>query len=110
VRKTPVISLTATTGLVGAITRGGGGPDQVLRSLRAISPGRLEPAACSIFARLLETAAQATRDACFGLHFGEHYDPKNVSPVTYLALNAPTFAVGFETLATPKGSEKTWRR
>ena len=102
VRKTPVISLAATTGLIGAITTGGGDPDQVLRacglSRRAVS----DPhgfIACSIFARLLETAAQATRDACFGLHFGEHYNPKNVGPVTYLVLNSPTFAMGFETLA-----------
>jgi len=25
-------------------------------------------------------AAQATGDACFGLHFGEHYNPKNAGP------------------------------
>jgi hypothetical protein len=32
VRKIPVISLAATTGLIGAITTGGGDPDQVLRA------------------------------------------------------------------------------
>ena len=102
VRKTPVISLAAMTGLIGAITTGGGDPDQVLRSCGLSRRDVSNPhgfVAWSLFARLLETAAQATGDACFGLHFGEHYNPKNVGPVTYLVLNSPTFAVGFETLA-----------
>jgi AraC-like DNA-binding protein len=101
-RKTPVISLAATTGLIGAISAGGGDPDQVLRSCGLSRREVSNPqgfVAYSIFARLLETAAQATSDACFGLHFGEHYNPKNAGPVTYLTLNSPTFAVGFEALA-----------
>src|SRR5262245_22685732 len=102
VRKAPVISLAATTGLIGAISTGGGDPDQVLRSCGLSRRDVSNPqgfVAYSIFARLLETAAQATSDACFGLHFGEHYNPKNAGPVTYLVLNTPTFAAGFETLA-----------
>jgi hypothetical protein len=63
VRTTPVISLAATTGLIGAIATGGGNPDQVLRSCRLSRRNVSNPhgfAACSLFARLLETAAQAT--------------------------------------------------
>jgi hypothetical protein len=44
--------------------------DQVASCPHTSHRGRLGPAACSIFARLLEPAAQATRDTCFGLHFG----------------------------------------
>jgi hypothetical protein len=43
VRKTPVISLAATTGLIGAITTGGGDPDQVLRSCGLSRRQGLEP-------------------------------------------------------------------
>jgi AraC-like DNA-binding protein len=97
-----VISLAATTGLIDVIAAGGGDPDQVLRSCGLSRREVSNPhgfVACSVFARLLETAAQATGDACFGLHFGEHYNPKNAGPLTYLALNSPTFAVGFQNLA-----------
>jgi hypothetical protein len=76
VRKTAVVSQAATTGLIGAITTGGGDPDQVLRSCGLSRRDVSNPhgfVACSLFARLLETAAQATSNACFGLHFGEHY-------------------------------------
>ena len=50
----------------------------------------------SDFARLLEAAAQATCDDCFGLHFAEHYQPKNIGPLIYVVLNSPTFAAGIE--------------
>ena len=45
---------------------------------------------------MLEDAARATGDDCFGLHFGERYNPKNVVPLTYVVLNSPTIAVGLE--------------
>ena len=98
----PTISLTAAIGLIDAILARGGDPDQVLRSVglnRAAvsSPHGFMP--CSDFSRLLEAAAEATGDDCFGLHLGEHYHPKNVGPLTYVVLNSPTFAVGIDNIA-----------
>ena len=101
-RKKAVISLAATTGVAGAITTRGGDADEVLGSCGLSRRDVSDPhgfVACSVFARLLETAAEATGDACFGLHFGESYNPRNVGALTYLAVNSPTFKVGFETLA-----------
>ncbi len=101
-RTTPNISLSAATGLIDTIIARGGDPDQVLRSLGLRRRDVGDPhgfIACATFAGLLEAAAEATGDACFGLHFGERYNPKNVGPVTYLALNSPTFRDGFENIA-----------
>jgi AraC-like DNA-binding protein len=96
-----MISLTAATGLIDAIAARGGDPDAVLGSLgltgQAVSnPTGVIPS--SDFARLLEAAALATRDGCFGLHFAEHYQPKNIGPLTYVVLNSPTFAAGIENI------------
>jgi AraC-like DNA-binding protein len=52
--------------------------------------------AASVFARLLEEAARATGDDCFGLHFGEHYNPKNIGPLVYVVLNSPTIMAALE--------------
>ena len=98
----PTISLSAATGLIDAIAAKGGDPDQVLRSLGLRRRDVSDPhgvIVCATFARLLEAAAEATGDACFGLHFGERYNPKNVGPLTYLALNSPTFGTAFENIA-----------
>ena len=86
-RAKPRISLTAATGLCDAIKVGGGDPDEVLDrfglSRATVSnPHGFMPAAD--FARLLEAAAGATGDDCFGLHFGEHYQPKNMGPLIYV--------------------------
>src|SRR5262249_30089449 len=102
VRTAPLISLAATTGLTDAISMGGGDPNQILRSCGLSRPdisNRHGFIACSVFSRLLDAAARATADTCFGLHFGEHYNPKNAGSLTYLVLNSPTFAVGFENVA-----------
>src|SRR5262249_43605245 len=32
-------------------------------------------------------------DPCFGLHFGERFNLKNIGPLTYVVLNSPTIAV-----------------
>ena len=101
-RTAPVISLAAMTGLTDAISMRGGDPSQILRSCGLSRPDISNPhgfIACSVFSRLLDAAARATADTCFGLHFGEHYNPKNVGSLTYLVLNSPTFAVGFENVA-----------
>lgn len=101
-RRRPAISLAAATGLVDAIEVAGGDPDQVLRPLGLDREDLASPhgfIAAADFARILETAARATGDECFGLHFGERFHPKDIGALVYVVLNAPTFAVGFEDVA-----------
>jgi AraC-like DNA-binding protein len=94
-----MISVAATTGLLEAIAGGGANPDRILhvleleRSAFKNSEGFI---ASSLFARILEEAARATADECFGLHFGEHYNPKNIGPLAYVVLNSATIAVAIE--------------
>jgi AraC-like DNA-binding protein len=92
-RVKPMISVAAMTGLLEAIRDAGADPDQVLRTFE------LEPSVladvdgfipCSVFARILEEAARATGDDCFGLHFGERFNPKNIGQLAYAVLNSPT--------------------
>jgi hypothetical protein len=63
------------TGLLDAIAVAGSNPDVILRNFgierTAFSnPDGFIPSA--IFAGILEGAARATGDDCFGLHFGEN--------------------------------------
>src|SRR5512145_1123678 len=97
-----MISLAAATGLIETIESAGQDATKILSSLgldrRTVAdPNGFIPTAD--FARVLEEAARATGDDCFGLHFGEHYHPKNLGPVMYVVLNSPTFAVGFQNVA-----------
>ncbi|HET8563134.1 MAG TPA: AraC family transcriptional regulator [Candidatus Binatia bacterium] len=95
----PRISVAATAGLLEAITAAHGDPDQILRRLgleRSAFRNSETFIATSIFARILEEAARATADDCFGLHFGEHYNPKNIGPLAYVVFNSPTLAVAIE--------------
>jgi AraC-like DNA-binding protein len=94
-----MISLAAATGLIEAIQAAGGTPDHVLRPLGLTRSMFADPhgfIASSDFAQVLEEAARATGDECFGLHFGERYHPKNIGPLLYVTVNSPTMAVGFE--------------
>ncbi len=99
VRKKPMISLSAATGLLDAIKAAGGNPDQILhslgldRSLFSHSEGFIS---CAVFDRLLQEAARSTGDDRFGLHFGEHFNPKDIGALAYVLLNSPTIKVGFE--------------
>jgi AraC-like DNA-binding protein len=97
-----MISLAAATGLIEAIEAAGRNPDDILRPLgldRRVfgSPHGFIPAAD--FARVLEETARATRDDCFGLHFGERFHPKDIGPLVYVVLNSPTIAVGLDNVA-----------
>ena len=89
----PMISVTAMTGLLEAIRDAGADPDQVLRTFE-LKPSVLANVdgfiPCAVFARILEEAARATGDDCFGLHFGERFNPKNIGPLAYAVLNSPT--------------------
>jgi AraC-like DNA-binding protein len=94
-----MISVSAATGLLDAIAAAGGNPDEILYAVhldRAAfsNPDHFLPA--STFAAILNQAAQATNDDCFGLHFGEHFDPKNIGPLVYVVLNSPTIGAGIE--------------
>lgn len=100
--KEPAISLVAAAGLLDAIKAAGGSPDYVLEAV-GLDPGvLLQPEgaiAVSLFARILEETARITGDECFGLHFGESYNPKNIGPLAYVILNSPTVGVGIENTA-----------
>jgi AraC-like DNA-binding protein len=94
-----MISVAAMTGLLEAITAAGGNPDQILHSV-----GRERSAltnvegfiASSSFARILDESARLTGDECFGLHFGERFNPKDIGPLVYVVLNSPTVAAAIE--------------
>jgi len=101
-----MISVAATTGLIEAIVAAGGRPEAILRSVGLDRSSLADPHGfipCAAFTRLLEDAAGSTGDSCFGLHFGEHFSPKNVGPLAYVTLNSPTFAVGFENIVRYHG-------
>lgn len=94
-RSRPTISLAATIGLTDAIKSAEGDPDQVLRTVGLDRADLSRPDGfmpCAGFARILEEAARVTGDDCFGLHFGEQYQPKNIGPFIYVVLNSPTIA------------------
>jgi AraC-like DNA-binding protein len=98
----PMISVAATSGLLEAIGNAGADPDQVLRALevdRAVLSNAEGFIPCSTFARLLEEAARATGDPCFGLHFGERFNVKNIGALAYVVLNSPTIAVADQHVA-----------
>jgi AraC-like DNA-binding protein len=97
-----MISVAATTGLIEAIGSAGADPDQVLRALeldRAVLSNAEGFIPCSTFARLLEEAARATGDPCFGLRYGERFNVKNIGPLAYVVLNSPTVARADEHVA-----------
>jgi len=91
-----MISVAAMTGLDEAIRAAGADPDQILRTF-ALEPSVLANGdgfiPCAVFAGILEEGARATGDDCFGLHFGERFNPKNIGSLTYVVLNSPTVAV-----------------
>src|SRR5262245_53462999 len=99
----PMISVAAMTGLIEAIRDAGADPDQVLRTFE-VDPSVLANVdgsiPCSVFARILEEAARATGDDCFGLHFGERFNPKNIGSLTYVVLY---FHTGGEVVAVVVG-------
>lgn len=94
-----MISMTAATGLIAFIEARGRDADDVLRPLGLERKVLATPhglMAAADFARVLEDAARLTGDECFGLHFGEQYQPKDVGPLAYVVLNSPTMAMAFE--------------
>ena len=97
-----MISLTAATGLLEMIEARGRDPDEVLGPLGLDRRTLGDPhgfIADADFARVLEAAARATGDDAFGLHFGEHYHPKNLGALAYIVVNSPTMGIAFENAA-----------
>ena len=97
-----MISLSATAGLTEAIEAAGRDADQILSTVGLDRAAVADPHGfipSIAFARILEEAARATGDPCFGLHFGERYHPKDVGVLAYVVLNSPTMAAGFENVA-----------
>jgi AraC-like DNA-binding protein len=98
-RQTPMISLAAATGLVERLAAGGIDADKVLgaagldRAVLSQSAGFVPTAA---FALVLEEAARASGDSCFGLHFGEQFEPKDIGALTYVILNSPTVGAAMQ--------------
>jgi AraC-like DNA-binding protein len=94
-----MISIAATTGLLEAITAAGGNSEEILqgfgldRLVFAKSEGFIP---CAVFAGILREAARATADDCFGLHFAERFNPKNIGPLVYAVLNSPTIGAGIQ--------------
>jgi hypothetical protein len=90
-----MVSVTVTTGLFDAIAAAGGDPDETLRALGLKRSAFSNPdrfIANATFARLLEEAGRATGDQCFGLHFGENFDVRDIGTLAYVVLNSPTIA------------------
>jgi AraC-like DNA-binding protein len=95
----PMISVAAATGLLEAIAARGRDPDQILRKFGIDRSAFSDPEGfipSSIFGGVLEEAAQATADDCFGLHLGENYNPRNIGALAYVVLNSPTIRAGIE--------------
>jgi AraC-like DNA-binding protein len=92
------MSLRAATGLVEAMTAAGCDCEQILSPL-GLSAEKLDDpegfVASAAFAQILHAAARASGDDCFGLHFGERFNPRDVGALLYVVLNSPTFGDGF---------------
>ena len=100
--RAPMMSVSAATGLLSSITAGGGDADAVLNAAR-VKRSTLERAdgvmPSGAFARLLEQAARATGDDCFGLHFGERFDNRDIGLLHYVVANSPTLSAAMYNVA-----------
>jgi AraC-like DNA-binding protein len=97
----PTISVGVATGLRDAIADAGANPDHILRAAGVKDSVLANPdafIATSAFSRLLEEAAQATGDECFGLHFGERFDPRDIGALAYVVVNSPTVALAMQNI------------
>ena len=93
VNSSPMVSVTAATGLFDAIAAAGGDPDESwwlgLKRSTFSDPDR------SSRTRRLHSSRRrggATGDECFGLHFGENFDVRDIGTLAYVVLNSPTIA------------------
>ena len=102
VRSEPMISSAVGAGLAEAIEAAGQDADAVLHSVgldRAAVADRHAFFPSAAFTLALEEAARVTGDDCFGLHFGERYNPKDFGALVYVVLNSPTIGAALENIA-----------
>ena len=96
------MSLRAATGLLEMMKAAGCDPEQILAPL-GISPEKLADPhgfiATADFAQILDAAARTSGDDCFGLHFGERFEPRDNGALVYVVLNSPTFGAAFDNVA-----------
>src|SRR5512145_2119626 len=98
----PIMSLRAATGLLEAMTAAGCDPAEILSPLGISAEKLADPhgfIATADFAQILDAAARASGDDCFGLHFGERFEPRDNGALVYVVLNSPTFSVAFDNVA-----------
>lgn len=98
----PLISATVTIGLREAIDDAGASQEEILEGLGMDRAALSRPEGfipCADFARILDAAAQQTRDQAFGLHFGARSNPKNNGCLAYAVMNSPTVSSAFATAA-----------
>ena len=96
-----VVSVSATTGLLESILEAGGNPDGVLHTVGLERSDLADPdrsISSAAFARLLDEASRDTADDFFGLHFGEHFDPKNAGALAFVMANSRTIAIALENI------------
>lgn len=101
-RRRPMISLSATAGLVELIEAEGADVERILRPLhldRSRLANRHGFIPTEDFAAILDEAARLTRDDCFGLHFGARFQPKEAGALTYVMLHSPTIGVAIANIA-----------
>jgi AraC-like DNA-binding protein len=94
-----MVSSAAMSGLLEAIERAGGDAGAILRDCgldRSVFSDADAFVGIALYARLLTETARHIGDDCFGLHFGEHYNPKNIGPLIYVVLNSPILRAGIE--------------
>ena len=95
------ISLAAAAGLLDSVAAGGGNPDRMLGAIGLHRSGLANPddyIESATFARILELAAIETSDSCFGLHFGEHFDPRDLGALGYVVLNSPSISIAIHNI------------
>ena len=98
-RAAPKVSTAVMAGLLEAIEGAGGEVGAILQACgldRSVFANRDAFIDTILYARLLAEVARQTGDDCFGLHFGEHYNPKNIGPLIYVVLNSPIVRAGIE--------------
>jgi len=97
----PQVLAAAADGVVHMIKAMGGDVDRVFGEAR-LDIGRLESPFNEIslkqYCELFEESARLTHCDNFGLRFGHGFKPRQLGPIGYMAINAPTMAAGLRAL------------
>ena len=97
----PVVLASAATGVVDLIRHNHGDPDSILGNA-GIKPEDLSSPYNELlladFCTLFEEAARQTGNENFGLHFGEHFRPRQLGAIGYAAISSPTLAAALRNM------------